>query len=500
MKKYQELKKLWSMKNGVMMQYFEWNLPDDGTLWKQLKDDARHLHDIGITAVWIPPAYKGTGSNDVGYGTYDLYDLGEFDQKGTVRTKYGTRQELQEAIAELHRHDICVYLDAVMNHKAGADRTEKCMAYPVDPDNRDQPLAEPYEIECWTGFDFPGRGDKYSSFKWHWYHFSGTDRNEADEKNGIYQIVSEGKAWSIGVDTENGNYDYLMHSDIDLNHPEVIAELNRWGIWVARELELDGMRLDAIKHMNDQFVRQFLTTVRSELKRDFYAVGEYWKEDLTALEEYLGHVDYELDLFDVGLHYNFFQASQAGREYDLRTLLDGTLVRNHPTLAVTFVDNHDSQKGCSLESQVEDWFKPSAYALVLLMREGYPCLFYGDYYGMDGTPSPHRGTIDTLLNVRRHYAHGEQELYFDHPSTIGLVRRGDDKHPDSGLALVISVGDEGDKLMNVGIQHAGEVWHEVTGNRSETLTIGPDGNCVFPVSGGKTAVWVKKPEEEQQAT
>lgn len=43
------------MENGVMMQYFEWHLPNDGKLWKQIKEDALHLHDIGVTAVWIPP-------------------------------------------------------------------------------------------------------------------------------------------------------------------------------------------------------------------------------------------------------------------------------------------------------------------------------------------------------------------------------------------------------------------------------------------------------------
>ena len=80
---------------------------------------------MGVTAVWIPPACKGKEQNDVGYGTYDLFDLGEFDQKNTVRTKYGTRQELQEAIKALHEHHVGVYLDAVMNHKAGADYTEK---------------------------------------------------------------------------------------------------------------------------------------------------------------------------------------------------------------------------------------------------------------------------------------------------------------------------------------------------------------------------------------
>lgn len=55
------------MENGVMMQYFEWHLPNDGKLWKQIKEDASHLRDIGVTAVWIPPAYKADEQQDEGY-------------------------------------------------------------------------------------------------------------------------------------------------------------------------------------------------------------------------------------------------------------------------------------------------------------------------------------------------------------------------------------------------------------------------------------------------
>ena len=121
------------MENGVMMQYFEWNLTNDGKLWKQLKEDASHLHEIGVTAIWIPPAYKADEQQDEGYATYDLYDLGEFEQKGTVRTKYGTKDELKEMIDELHKNKIAVYLDVVLNHKAGGDFTEKFMVVEVDP-------------------------------------------------------------------------------------------------------------------------------------------------------------------------------------------------------------------------------------------------------------------------------------------------------------------------------------------------------------------------------
>ena len=84
--------------NGVMMQYFHWYLPD-GSLWNQIARDATELAAAGFTALWLPPAYKGSnGGYDVGYGVYDLFDLGEFDQKGSIRTKYGTKDEYIRAI------------------------------------------------------------------------------------------------------------------------------------------------------------------------------------------------------------------------------------------------------------------------------------------------------------------------------------------------------------------------------------------------------------------
>ena len=474
------------------MQYFEWNLPNDGKLWTQLKEDARHLHDVGVTSVWIPPAYKADEQQDEGYAVYDLYDLGEFDQKGTVRTKYGTRQELEEAIAALHANGISVYIDTVMNQKTGADYTEKFMACEVDPENREQVIGAPVEVEGWTGYTFPGRGDKYSPFKWHWYHFSGTDQVYETGKRAIYLIQGEGKKWSEGVDGENGNYDFLIFNDVDFDHPEVIEEMKRWGAWIAQTLDADGMRLDALKHIRNTFIGEFMHSVRASRGKEFYAVGEYWSGDFESLEAYLDAVDHQIDLFDAPLHFKLFTASQQGRDFDLRTLLDDTLVRKYPTLAVTFVDNHDSQRGSSLESQVKSWFKPLAYGLILLMKEGYPCIFYGDYYSMKGEASPHRAVLDILLDARRSRAFGEQTDYFDHPNTVGFTRAGDEQHPDSGLALLLSNGEDGEKVMSVGVTHANETWHEITGSYDDEIVIGDDGKALFRVHGGKLAVWVKK--------
>ena len=56
------------MNNETLMQYFEWYLPNDGLWWKRCAAKAKNLSALGVTQVWLPPAYKGTSQEDVGYG------------------------------------------------------------------------------------------------------------------------------------------------------------------------------------------------------------------------------------------------------------------------------------------------------------------------------------------------------------------------------------------------------------------------------------------------
>ena len=483
--------------NHTMMQFFEWHILPDGTHWKRLKELASELKNKGIDSVWIPPPTKAQTPEDTGYGIYDLYDLGEFDQNGSVRTKYGTKDELVEAIEACRENDICVYADVVMNHKAGADETERFKVIEVDQNNRTKEISGPFDIDGWTKFTFPGRGDTYSSFKWNVEHFNGTDYDEGTIRTGIFKILGEHKGWNDNVDREFGNYDYLMFANIDYNHPAVREEMIKWGKWLTDTLRCDGYRLDAVKHIDYTFIRDFATEMRGTHGDHFYMFAEYWNPDLKACQEYLQNVEFTVDLIDVPLHFKLFSASQAGRDFDLRTIFDDTLVQANPLNAVTFVDNHDSQPGESLESWIQDWFKQSAYALILLRHDGYPCVFYGDYYGVGGEEPVGRKSklIDPLLYARVHKAYGEQIDYFDHPNTIGWVRMGTSEHEGSGCAVVISNGDNGEKRMFVGEERAGESWVDCTENRSDTVEIGDDGWAVFPVNGGSVSVWVMPDSE-----
>ena len=96
------------------------------------------------------------------------------------------------------------------------------------------------------------------------------------------------------------------------------------------------------------------------------------------------------------------------------------------------------------------------------------------------------------MDARRKYAYGDQIDYFDHPSTVGFVRTGDEEHPGSGLVFLMSNDEAGSKTMSLGKEHQGEVWHEITGSIPEEVTLDEEGNGEFSVAVRNIAVWIKK--------
>ena len=409
-------------KNDTMMQYFEWYLPSDSTLWNKLTKDTKHLENLGITYIWLPPAYKGSGGvNDVGYGVYDLYDLGEFNQKGSIPTKYGTKEEYLAAIKELKQNNIKVIADIVLNHKMGADETEDVLAVQDDETDRNVSLTDAKLIRVWTKYNFPGRGDVYSDFKWNWTHFHGVDWDENTGTTAIYKFY--GKHWDEDVDKENGNFDYLMGADIDLNNYDVVNELKKWGKWYLETTNIDGFRLDAVKHIRAEFFPEWLEEMQKYSDKELFSVGEYWSTNIDVINNYMEKTKGCMKLFDVPLHYSFYRASRSNGEFNMGKIFEDTLVGTNPWMAITFVDNHDTEPEQGLESWILDWFKPLAYSLILLRKDGLPCVFYGDYYGVPSKGiDDKRNILNILIKVRKYYAYGEQYDYFDDMNVIGFTR------------------------------------------------------------------------------
>ena len=264
---------------------------------------------------------------------------------------------------------------------------------------------------------------------------------------------------------------------------------------------MDGVRLDAIKHMSREFYLRWLYDMRCAVGHELFCVGEYWTGDTGALVHYLGN-EKALSLFDVPLHFKFFHASRDGAQIDFQHILSGTLVDVDPVHAVTFVDNHDTQPNQSLESTVAPWFKPIAYALILLREAGYPCVFFADLYGLPNDRIPAVAELPLLLEIRRRFAFGEQRDYFDEPDLVAWARMGDQDHEDSGCVVVLSSRiDEEDKVVkpiNLGCEHAGEKWVCVLGEAQEPIEVEEDGTTSF-AAGKKSMISVYLREEAARA-
>src|SRR6201997_3926771 len=132
--------------------------PGDGNAnvpwwWDHLAAQAKALSLAGFSAVWLPPLLKsasGATKGADGYGPFDDYDIGSKKQKGSIPTRFGTREDLQRCAAILRANGLDIYLDMVEHHRAGdgahapeafvfrylgANGTPATGRFPEDPDN-----------------------------------------------------------------------------------------------------------------------------------------------------------------------------------------------------------------------------------------------------------------------------------------------------------------------------------------------------------------------------
>lgn len=147
------------------------------------------------------------------------------------------------------------------------------------------------------------------------------------------------------------------------------------------------------------------------------------------------------------------------------------------TLVSPIYTNMECRPGQTVATPIEGFFKPLAYCLILLRQEGYPSIFYGDLYGMQGEhaePPSCGGKLANIILARSLYAFGQQDNYFDEANCIGWVRRGTPDRP-SGLACVMSNAGPGQKKMCVGEMHRGEVWTDVLGWEKGEVKIDDEG-------------------------
>lgn len=440
---------------SVMLQAFYWDCAKEegkeGEWWNAIADRIDSLKRSGFDSIWLPPVSKAASTTSMGYDPYDYFDLGDYDQKGGVKTFFGNRAELLSLIQRAHENNIQVYADVVINHNSGADEEE---VNPLDGETR------------WTKFT-----PKSGRFPrdWNCFHPS------------RYEATLEGEVFA--------GFPHLCH-----RNPLVYTSMMEYSQMLIEELGFDGFRFDFVKGYGPWMVG---TIAKYRYQRDGkpitpFVVGEYW-EDSQSIDDWLLKVnsfsDTQIAAFDFPLRYRLKDMCDTP-SYDLRKLTeDGVVVAKRPAHAVTFVDNHDTQsEGTAITND-----KLMAYAYILT-HEGYPCIFWLDYYNFDlarpGTPHG----IDALIDAHHRYAGGEMVILHCDPDLYIMQRTGHEGQP--GLIFVIN---------NLGNQWSGTAvktqwqnqrfaplaWdgHEQVAHPEERTT-DAEGNAEFPAPPRGYAVYV----------
>jgi alpha-amylase len=390
---------------AVMMQAFYWDSPKlenkEHEWWNFVAEKVDDLGKAGINALWLPPVSKASTNAGMGYDPYDYYDLGEFDQKGGTKTWYGNRAELEALIAKAHVNKIGLYADMVLNHNSGADEEE---VNPLDGEKR------------WTKFN-----PKSGRFPrdWNCFHPS---RYE--------QVMIEGENFA--------GFPHLCH-----RNPLVYTEMFRYSRFLIEELGFDGFRFDFAKGYGAWIIGLLskYRYVKEGAEFTPFVVGELWSSN-QDIEEWLEQVnrmtDNQIAAFDFPLRYKLKDVCDTPN-YDLRNLTDGgTVVMKRPLHAATFVDNHDMGNNIIVNDKL------MAYSFIMV-HEGYPCIFWFDYYN-NGLARPNTPNgIDALIQAHQKYAGGNSEILHADPDLYIMQRVGwkDDTTDQPGLVYVLNnLGDK----------------------------------------------------------
>ena len=440
--------------------------PEEIDFWNLMHSRVEELNEVGFTALWLPPAHKGHERRDEGYGVYDIWDLGEFEQVGTKRTKYGTRSELDNLIDKLHQYDIKAYYDIVMNQRMHGRKMEVPL-----PNGKTGVFKADYT-------DLKGRQYHYSNadeFQWDWHVF-----------DGVPQQLFKGHEWDQVPEN-----DALLGLDVDYQNQNVQHELKEWGEWIINDVGFDGYRIDAIKHVHTPYVREWLQHVQNNTDKDMFFIGEAWMRRSPGLIEYLDIVNYDgLNAFDFPLRMTFLRMSKAEGTFDMEKLSSLGLVNQpgYKEKAVTFVDNHDVQRDNSSPGVAN--FELQAYAYILMRQEGVPTIFYKDYYHKDI-----KQELDALLKARKYFAYGAgYEVNNNTKDVYSYVREGLEDKPGTGMVMMISDGRSGKTITkSINSRQPNTAFYDYTGNIKEVVVTDGTGRGNFKVKANEKdgySIWV----------
>ncbi|KAF2120358.1 glycoside hydrolase superfamily [Lophiotrema nucula] len=405
---------------------------DSGVAWQGgdlqgIKSKLGYLKRLGVTAVWVGPIFKQVPSEKSSYHGYAIQDFLEIDPH------FGTREDLRDLVKSAHEQGIYVILDIILNHSGNV------FAYTGEQPGRDKP---------WTGQQYDVEGFRDSKGQ-------PTLPYQPLDPNNLPKEARDCAIWPAelqGQDTftregaiSNWDYwpeflrgDFLSLKDIELGRddPDVFAPTPAlktlcevYKYWIAYA-DLDGYRIDTVKHMGDGPTRHLCTTLHEYAcsigKENFFLVGEvtggraFDTVEATGLDAALGIGNVQQNLWnlpkgnvDPTAYFDLFR--------NATFLKKGShaWMRNK---VVTMIDDHDQvwrgeskERFCFGQNGSELCLAALALNLTTL---GIPCIYYGTEQQFDGQGNSDRYIRETMFGGSFGAFRSKDRHFFDEANTV----------------------------------------------------------------------------------
>ncbi|WP_328503472.1 pullulanase-type alpha-1,6-glucosidase [Streptomyces sp. NBC_00457] len=365
---------------------------------KGLTKKLDYIKGLGTTSLWMAPIFKnrpvqGTGTNaSAGYHGYWITDFTQVDPH------FGTNKDLETLISKAHAKGMKVFFDVITNHTADVvDYEEKSYDYLSKG-------AFPYLTKNGEPFDDADYADGTKGFPAvDEDSFPRTPQATKNTKvpswlNDPTMYHNRGDSTFAGESSTHGDFSGL--DDLWTERPEVVSGMEKiYQRWV-RDFDIDGFRIDTVKHVNTEFWTQWATALDAYAKKqgrdDFFMFGEVYSADTDITSPYVtqGRLDSTLDFpfQEAARQY----ASQGGSAQQLASVFGDdykyttdkanayeqvTFLGNHDMGRIGYFLNQDNPKATDAELLAKDRL---ANELMFLSR-GNPVVYYGDEQGFTGS-------------------------------------------------------------------------------------------------------------------
>lgn len=419
-----------------------------------------YLQGLGCTALWLSPILKNRQDLKNSYHGYGIQDFLEVDPN------FGTLADLQELTAAAHQRGMYVILDVVLNHSGDVWCYPDCYPYYFYQDQA-FPFGQWHQVDPQEGFQdddavWPKELQTPDAFK-----RRGEIRN-----------------WGDPIEARDG--DFLSLKELDLPRPEVLDTLIKvYKYWIAKA-DLDGFRIDTVKHMEHTATAIFCNAIREYAQRigkhNFFLFGEVVDDDLT-IQKYIGRnsrMEYTNERFpalDAALDFPLYFiledvikgfASPAFLRHRYEAFRD--LYADHGEAGryfVTFVDNHDQMARPYRRFMHNNPYPRQAILAIgyLLTSQGVPCIYYGTEQGFDGAGSDDSYVRECMFGGEwgafdssgRHFFNPNHEIY-------------------QGIAELVAI-----RSQQLALRYGRQYFREISGNGSD-FGHPLDGHCTLAYS------------------